>query len=86
MTESFLKAVEESKVLKTKPGKDELTELYGLYKQSTVGDVDHERPGILDFVGKLKWDAWIVHKGMTKEEAMAAYVAAVEKLKEKYGI
>ncbi|XP_060923337.1 acyl-CoA-binding protein-like [Limanda limanda] len=86
MTESFLKAVEESKVLKKKPGKDELSELYGLYKQSTVGDVDYERPGILDFVGKLKWDAWIIFKGMTKEEAMAAYVAAVEKLKEKYGI
>ncbi|XP_034464541.1 acyl-CoA-binding protein-like [Hippoglossus hippoglossus] len=86
MTESFLKAVEESKVLKERPGKDELSELYGLYKQSTVGDVDHERPGILNFVGKLKWDAWIPKKGMTKEEAMAAYVAEVEKLKEKYGI
>ncbi|XP_069377401.1 acyl-CoA-binding protein homolog isoform X2 [Paralichthys olivaceus] len=83
---SFNKAVEESTKLKQKPAKDELSELYGLYKQALVGDVNFERPGILDFVGKLKWDAWNVKKGMSKEEAMAAYVDTIEKLKEKYGI
>ncbi|XP_069377400.1 acyl-CoA-binding protein homolog isoform X1 [Paralichthys olivaceus] len=86
MMESFNKAVEESTKLKQKPAKDELSELYGLYKQALVGDVNFERPGILDFVGKLKWDAWNVKKGMSKEEAMAAYVDTIEKLKEKYGI
>ena len=38
--ESFEKAVEESKVLKQRPDNDELSGLYGLYKQATVGDVN----------------------------------------------
>lgn len=38
--ESFQKAVEESKVLKQRPNNDELSGLYGLYKQTTVGDVN----------------------------------------------
>lgn len=38
--ESFQKAVEESKVLKQRPNNDELSGLYGLYKQATVGDID----------------------------------------------
>lgn len=38
--ESFLKAAEEAKTLKQKPDNSELSELYGLYKQATVGDVN----------------------------------------------
>lgn len=86
MTEAFLKAVEEVKVLKQKPDNAEMTAVYGLYKQATVGDVNIARPGVLDFAGKVKWDAWNVQKGKTKEEAMAAYIDLVGKLKEKYGI
>ncbi|XP_078480490.1 acyl-CoA-binding protein-like [Lampetra planeri] len=63
-----------------------MTTLYGLYKQATVGDVNLDRPGILDFTGRGKWDAWKAKKGLSKEEAMAAYVDVVEKLKAKYGI
>lgn len=40
MQESFLKAAEEAKVLAVKPNNEEMGELYGLYKQATVGDVD----------------------------------------------
>lgn len=36
----FDKAAEDVKKLKTKPTDDELKELYGLYKQSTVGDIN----------------------------------------------
>ena len=32
-------------------------QLYGLYKQSTVGDVTTERPSMLDFAGAAKWFA-----------------------------
>ena len=39
---------------------DELKEIYGLYKQATVGDINTERPGMLDFKGKAKWDSWKV--------------------------
>nr|XP_046238548.1 acyl-CoA-binding protein-like [Scatophagus argus] len=86
MTESFQKAAEEVKVLKEKPNNEEMSELYGLYKQGTAGDVNIARPGFLDFTGRVKWDAWNAKKGQSKDEAKAAYVNLVEKLKEKYGI
>uniref|UniRef100_A0A3B3XZ48 Acyl-CoA-binding protein n=1 Tax=Poecilia mexicana TaxID=48701 RepID=A0A3B3XZ48_9TELE len=84
--DSFKKAAEEVKVLRQTPDPGEMSAIYGLYKQATVGDVNTERPGIFDFTGKAKWDAWNAKKGLSKEEAMAAYVKLVEKLKEKYGI
>lgn len=37
--DSFEKAVEEAKVLPARPSNNDLSELYGLYKQATVGDV-----------------------------------------------
>lgn len=40
MQKSFLKAAEEAKVLAVKPNNEEMSKLYGLYKQATVGDVD----------------------------------------------
>ncbi|CAL8290243.1 unnamed protein product [Lota lota] len=83
---AFQKAVEESKVLKQRPSTEDLGVLYGLYKQTTEGDVITERPGMLDFVGKKKWDAWNSRKGLPKEEAMASYVKAVDEFKVKYGI
>uniref|UniRef100_A0A3B5MII9 Acyl-CoA-binding protein n=1 Tax=Xiphophorus couchianus TaxID=32473 RepID=A0A3B5MII9_9TELE len=84
--EAFEKAAEEVKVLRQRPDQGEMSAIYGLYKQATAGDVNMERPGIFDFIGKAKWDAWNAKKGLSKEEAMAAYVELVEKLKEKYGM
>ena len=40
---------------------------YGLFKQASIGDINTERPGMLDFKGKAKWDAWHGVKNMTKE-------------------
>ena len=34
-----------------------------VYFQATVGDVNTTRPGMLDFTGKAKWDAWNSKKG-----------------------
>ncbi|XP_030066261.1 acyl-CoA-binding protein [Microcaecilia unicolor] len=82
---TFEKAAEEAKHLKSKPTDEELLELYSLFKQATVGDINTERPGMLDFKGKAKWDAWEKCKGMAKEAAMTAYVKKVEELKAKYG-
>ncbi|KAG5833585.1 acyl-CoA-binding protein [Anguilla rostrata] len=82
----FEKAAEEVKVLKTKPNDAEMLEIYSLYKQATVGDVNTARPGMLDFTGKAKWDAWEKRKGMSKEDATKAYIDKVEELKGKYGI
>nr|XP_028600045.1 acyl-CoA-binding protein [Podarcis muralis] len=82
----FEKAAEEVKKLKTQPTDQEMLAIYSHYKQATVGDVNTDRPGMLDFKGKAKWDAWNSLKGMSKEDAMKAYIKKVEELKEKYGM
>merc|ERR1712181_193607 len=65
---------------------DELKEVYALYKQGTVGDVNTSRPGMLDFKGKAKWDAWNGKKGMEQMDAKEKYVAFAAQLKEKHGV
>ena len=62
-----------------------MLEVYALFKQASVGDCNTERPGMMDFKGKAKWDAWNGKKGMSKEDAEAKYIALVEELKGKYG-
>uniref|UniRef100_A0A8C4QLE7 Acyl-CoA-binding protein n=1 Tax=Eptatretus burgeri TaxID=7764 RepID=A0A8C4QLE7_EPTBU len=81
---AFDKAAKEVKNLKVKPTDTEMLEIYCLFKQATVGDVNTERPGMLDFKGKAKWDSWEAKKGMSKEDAMKAYITKVEELKAKY--
>ncbi len=66
------------------PASDELLELYAYYKQATTGDVTGDRPGMLDFKGRAKFDAWSARKGLNADRAMIAYVALVEKLIAKY--
>merc|ERR1712002_44362 len=86
LEEKFNKAADQVKNLSQQPTDDELKEVYSLYKQGTVGDCNTERPGMLDFKGKAKWDAWSGKKGMSKEAAMEAYVAKVEQLIGTYGL
>ncbi|XP_042804298.1 acyl-CoA-binding domain-containing protein 7 isoform X1 [Panthera leo] len=82
----FDRITEDVKKMKTRPNDGELKELYGLYKQSVVGDINIECPGILDLKGKAKWEAWNLQKGLSKEDAMSAYIAKAKELIEKYGI
>ena len=56
---------------------DKKLEIYALFKQGEVGDVNTARPGMLDFKGKAKWDAWDGKKGMSKEDAQKAYIELV---------
>ena len=73
------------KQLSKTPASDELLELYALFKQGTVGDATGERPGMLDFKGRAKFDAWNARRGTPASEAKTAYVALVQKLVAKYG-
>jgi len=82
----FTEAAEKVKKLSKTPSNDELCELYGLYKQATVGDVNTERPGMLDLKGKAKWDAWSGKKGISQDDAKTQYIAKVEELIGKYGL
>lgn len=83
LIESFKDAQKRVKTLKESPGNDELLELYALYKQGTTGDATGSRPGMLDFVGRAKFDAWAKKKGTSKDAAMTAYVAVVDRLMKK---
>ncbi|NUP06803.1 MAG: acyl-CoA-binding protein [Polyangiaceae bacterium] len=68
------------KTLSKTPGNEDLLELYALYKQATSGDVSGSRPGMMDFKGRAKFDAWASKKSMNKGDAMTKYVALVDRL------
>ncbi|XP_013871114.1 acyl-CoA-binding domain-containing protein 7 [Austrofundulus limnaeus] len=74
------------KKVKTQPTNDELLTLYGLYKQAIVGDINTEKPGMLDPTGKAKWEAWESRKGMSKEDAMSMYITHAKDIISKYGL
>ena len=80
----FDEALEKVKTLPGQPP-EVLLELYGLFKQSTAGDVSGKRPGMLDFKGRAKYDAWATRKGMSQDQAMDAYVETVERLLKENG-
>lgn len=73
------------KTLRSTPSPDELLELYGLFKQGTQGDVTGSRPGMLDFKGRAKFDAWATKKGLSRDAAQNEYVALVARLEQRYG-
>ena len=63
--------------------------LYGLYKQAIVGDCNTEKPEMLDFKGKAKWEAWNKVKGKDKEVSKQEYVDYIltllpEEIKKEY--
>lgn len=61
---TFDRAAEEVRLLTKKPADAQLLQLYALYKQGTVGDINTDRPGFFDLKGKAKWDAWNQLKGI----------------------
>ena len=77
----FQQAVAQSKNLSERPDNATLLKMYALYKQATEGDVDGQRPGFTDLVGRAKWDAWNALKGTAMDTAMQRYVDLVEELK-----
>ena len=77
-------AAERLKTLTERPSNDEFLNLYGLYKQATVGDNRTSKPGMFDLKGQFKWKAWKEKSGMSSEDASDAYVELVDTLLNKY--
>jgi acyl-CoA-binding protein len=77
----FDAAAAESKSLSAGLGNDVKLKMYGLFKQAGAGDVTGSRPGFTDIVGRAKYDAWAVVKGMRAEDAMRQYIDLVESLR-----
>jgi len=57
-----------------KPSDDDKLVFYKYYKQATVGKVNTVKPGMFDFVGKAKWDAWKGVEDVSQEVARQKYV------------
>jgi diazepam-binding inhibitor (GABA receptor modulator, acyl-CoA-binding protein) len=74
-------AANEAQRLPKKPDNNTLLKLYALYKQATKGDASGKRPGMMDMVGRAKYDAWSELQGMPQEKAMQSYIDLVERLK-----
>ncbi len=80
LQDQFEAAVAASKNLSERPDNATLLKLYALYKQGTEGDNTTKKPGMLDMVGRAKWDAWEGLKGTTQKAAMKEYVELIESL------
>lgn len=82
LEKKFENVADRAQNLPEKPSNDELLKMYALYKQATEGDVSGERPGLTDFQGRAKYDAWAEREGMDEREAMQQYIDFVESLEE----
>ncbi len=76
----FLGAAKAVVNLSQRPSNEILLQLYALYKQGAEGDVQGNRPGMLDLKGRAKFDAWKKLVGMSQHEAQRRYIELVESL------
>ncbi len=77
----FEQAQKDVTSLAERPDNATMLQLYSLFKQATTGDVQGEKPGMMDFINRAKFEAWEKCKGLTADEAMQKYVDLVESLK-----
>ena len=81
LKQQFENACKMVKTLPKKPDNDTLLYLYGLFKQSTIGECNTEEPtGIFNNKDKMKWNAWKKMTLIDKEQAMTLYIHAVNNL------
>lgn len=77
---AFAQAQKDVKTLTKRPGNDDMLFLYAHFKQAAEGDVTGKRPGMLDMVGRAKYDAWDKLRGTSGDKAMQAYIDKVSAL------
>jgi len=78
--ENFLKATVMVKGLNKKPDNDTLLELYSLYKQATIGNINTAQPWTIQLEASAKWNAWKSKEYLSKDKAMTKYIEEVNKL------
>jgi acyl-CoA-binding protein len=76
----FEQAQKDVKGLSERPSDDDMLALYALYKQATAGDVSGDKPGMFDFVGRAKHEAWSELAGTDADTAMQKYIDKVTAL------
>lgn len=80
----FEHAVKNIRLLTVRPTDNELLELYGLYKQATIGNNNTHHPGILNIKESAKWNSWKRYSGKGKNWSKHEYISLVKKLLNKY--
>ncbi|CAN9506052.1 unnamed protein product [Ophioblennius macclurei] len=78
--EQFERSKKELSTLKKDPGNEVKLKIYALFKQATQGPCNTPKPGMLDFVNKVKWDAWKSLGSITQDEARQQYCDLVSSL------
>ena len=76
----FDRATKKAWELPTRPSKEQLLELYALYKQATEGDCEGKARGGLK--ERAKWKAWNKISGTSQTDAMQSYCELVDSLME----
>jgi diazepam-binding inhibitor (GABA receptor modulating acyl-CoA-binding protein) len=76
----FEKAQQDVNSLTKRPSNEDFLFLYSHFKQANLGDAKGDRPGMLDMVGRAKYDAWAKLKGVKGDDAMKRYVDKVSAL------
>jgi acyl-CoA-binding protein len=57
-----------------RPTQQDKLKMYAWYKQINDGNVSGDKPGMTNFVSRAKYIAWERCQGMSRLEAMKAYV------------
>jgi len=80
LSSRFEQASAAAKSLPSRPDNNTMLQLYALYKQGSAGDVSGKKPGMFDFVGVAKYEAWEGLKGLSQDDARNQYIDLVSKL------
>lgn len=78
--EGFADARKKVEELYTRMDNKTIRKVYAYYKQATEGDISGKRPSALRFRDRVKFDAWSSISGMSREDAMSAYIDLVNNL------
>jgi diazepam-binding inhibitor (GABA receptor modulating acyl-CoA-binding protein) len=81
----FNKYISKVKKLENISNEDKLY-LYANYKQSLIGNINIEKPSILNRVEIEKWKAWSKVKNISKEESMKNYIKKVKEIYKALGL
>tara|TARA_B110000967_G_C18397131_1_gene322774 strand:+ start:206 stop:457 length:252 start_codon:yes stop_codon:yes gene_type:complete len=79
LEKDFKDAIDNIKKIIKKIDDKDILSLYGLYKQSNLGENTNPRPSIFNFVGLQKWKAWTAVSELPKDEAKIRYINLVKK-------
>uniref|UniRef100_A0A914VXB8 ACB domain-containing protein n=1 Tax=Plectus sambesii TaxID=2011161 RepID=A0A914VXB8_9BILA len=59
---------------------DDKVDMFGMYMQATVGDVNSPKPSSDHPIELSKWQSWNGRKGLTREEAQNAFISRANRL------